>query len=469
MPPTLHTRSQLSEDMILRQQATTPSITYYGPNSIAAALTEGVAASAIVLEAHVEEAYRRTFLKASYGTFLTENAEKAGVPVADPERAGVYVVIVPEVSVISTITGVGPWTITFTGYGGWQVGDGVRFISPNASNAVVVASVISSTQITVNTLPGVATFTSDLATHTVRMLFRATVPIDTNVTFSNGAVFGVLDALTTGDLNPLLAGEGTTLSLVDKVWCESSTSGASSNVARMTATGLSPTIRGVNRVFNPLPASGGKDVPSDQQIKYLVAHAGNATAQSTARGLESLSRQGNRRVARAFLATSNSGINVVGVKAVPVNAASPLSSTEKSDLALFLEAYSIPGQAYDVGDVAMTSVEVYAQVSLVSGPTGETAEARRVRLRSAWNRVLSAFAEYIDATKWTLGASVLRSRLLELTLADKEITAVDTVTFLPASDVTVGSEELPYISTFSLVDRSTGYTWGDDVDQVYAP
>jgi len=471
MPFELFDETQRTQDVVLRQLRTTSSVTYYGPNSVALADAEAASAAASRGEAHAEEAYRRSFLKASYGAYLADLAEMEGVPVADPERSGAYVVFVPEVSYVSAISGAGPYTLTISGFESWQAGDAFRIKGADDTETTTIATVIGPTSVTVAALTNAAAYIADIAAgDAVRLLFRATVPADSVVSFQGGAVFGTIAAVTTGDANPLLAGEGTALSLVDKAWCECSAAGSAGNVARMTATGVTTgagaTIRGVNRVFNPMAATGGSDTPPDGQIKYLVAHAGNATGQATARGIEALCRQGNSRVIRAFL-SSTSALSTISVLTMPSNATTPLTSTEKSDLGMFLEEYGAPGITWSVGDVDTVSLEVYAALTLVPGPTGETSEGRRARLRSAWSRIASVVANYIDATRWPLAQTVSRSTLLELVLADREVTAVDTVSFLPAADLTVASTELPAFTSLSLVDSSTSYAWGDDIEQVY--
>lgn len=470
----LMNRNQVLQESIVRLQTATNSLSWFGPGSVGYGIASSTVGAASVLEAHAEEIYRDAFVRSGSGTSLQAAVEELGVVVPTTSRAYCYLVVVPEVSTVTAISGSGPYTLTVSTNFGWQVGDTVR-VKGATANQTSTLTAASSGSVTLALSGATATaITTDLAANnTVRLLFRATVAADSSVSMQGGVTFGTLASVTTGDANPLFAGEGTSLALVDKVLCECTTPGASGNVDRMSATGLVVAVRGVKRVFNPLPATGGTDAPDDWTLKYLAAMSAQSTAQSPIRSIEGLTQRGVSlglsdtagSVLRAFSKPTDE-LNTVEVFAI-TRGLGTLSTTEKSDLATYLAEYTNPGLTYTVSDITLTSVEVSAEVTLSTGPAGESAEARRQRLRDAWARVASAVSDYINVARWNVGTDVSQSRVLEIVLADSDIAAVDVPTFLPADDVTVGSESLPTLTSLVLTDASTGYEWGGEIGQVY--
>lgn len=461
MPFELTDRNQLTQDAIRRVVAATRGLSYFGSNSAVAALVQAIAGAASVGEAHLEEGYRRSFVKPSSGAFLDALLEEAGRARQTSLRAALYVVFVPEVSNVTAIAGVGPYVLTISGYVGWQAGDSLRI----KGSATEVATVISSTSTSVTVaLGGAAGFVTDLGNNVaVKLLARATVPADTTIQCQGGVQVQTTASLVTGDANPLLAGEGTDLSLVDKVWCEATVGGVRGNVQSVTS--LSTPIRGVRRVFNPVPATGGADTQDDFEAKYTLAHASQATSQGTLEGSTALARTGNARVLRTALLTSNQ-LSTIKLS-VLTTSLGLLTANETLDLQQYMAMMSIPNVAFQITGMTLTAVQIAYSVTLTPGATGETAAARRDRLRALWARMASAFAAYIDLRSWALGGTVPRSNLLAIALQDSDVSGVDTTGFLPAADVSIASTALPYLASLVITDTSTGFSVGDSLSQVY--
>ena len=457
-------RSQLLQQAVVRLIAATPNLTYFGPDAVSTAIADAIAAGAANLQADLKEAYRRTFLKASSGAYLDDLAEEASRERGKLLRAHVYTVFVPETSVVTSIVDLAPpFVISVTGYSGWQVGDVFTIQGSTEYEYRTVAGIGAGT-VETPILTHFASYVADIAAgRTVMVLFQATVPQDSLVNYQGGVVFQTLAAVTTGTANPIMAGEGTDLSLLDKAWCECTTGGARGNVARMTALGLVTPIRGVKRVFNPLPATGGQDSQDDFAVKYAVAHAPEALVKTPIKALEALSAQFNPRCLRLSL-NSTSLLSTISLAALSTSLGA-LTADEKSDLALFLAGMSSPGMTFLFTNITLTSVEVSAIVTFASGPAGETAAARQARFRAMWARIASALAGYLDLRYWVEGADVPESDLLKRVTEDAEIANVDLPTFLPANDVVV--TVFPKLGRLVLTDTQTGYAYGDDLAQVY--
>lgn len=449
----------------MRMIGATRGVTYFGPDSVAEAVIDVAAGEASTGEAHLEQGYRRSFLSAASGDALKEIATEEGVTPLTSTRSSCYVVFVPETSRVTAITGAGPYVLTVTGYAGWQVGDSIRVKGTTQTETATVTAIGSGT-LTVAGLTYAATYVSNIAAgNTVRALFRVTLAADTTVAFQGGLEFQTLAAVTTGDANPVLGGEGTALALVDKAWAECTTRGIRGNVARLAATGLKVAVRGVKRVFNPLPATGGTDAESDQRIKYRVAHIPQGLARTQAQSVETLALFGFPDVLRVSVQGSI-GINSIGLYALSASLA-PLSATAKTDVASYILAHSPPAPSFTVTDMPIVSLEVQAVVTFAASSSSETSAARKARFDSMWARVASTLAGYVDPGTWTYGVTVDAGQLLKIVAKDPDVVSVDPSAFSPAADVTVSSAGVPKLARLTLIDASTGYTVGDDLSQVY--
>lgn len=453
------TPNELFNNAVLNAISYDDSVTWFGKNSAQGSLLWATSNQASAIMASVAEIYRRTVLKASSGDSLHENAEENGVTwEGTATRATMYVVVVPEYAIVSNIAGGGPnYTLTIDNQT-FQAADVV--LVRGADGTVTESAAVGAIGAGTITLPltgaNVAAWNADIgAGGEVVVIFQATVPADTTVTTSVGVTFETTTAVTTGNVNPIVNGESTALALVDKAWCECTVTGSNGNIEQMSVTGITPTVRGVVRVFNPVRASGGTDDKSDYQLKYEVAHTASALAATPQLSLEATAKQGNSDVFR--LAYDTAGIlNTISVRAL-TRSLSSLSSTAKTELAAYTQSRIPYEVTVSISDVTMTAVEVTATVNLTPGYT----------LKQVWIAAVTGLAAYLDLNRWPWGTDVDNSQLLRILLDTDGLASLDTATFTPAADVTVATNSLPYLARLTLTDANSGLSVGADVEQVY--
>lgn len=461
----LKDQDQLEQEGILRFVAATDRATYFGPKSVVAGLIQASAAHAASGEAHVEEGFRRLLVPAAQGSYLRDRAIELGVTPKGPQRAFTYLVVVPKIARVSAISGSGPYTLTVSGFA-FQAGDAIR-IKCSGEATTTVSSAPTSSTITVSLSSGLAGQIDDdlTAGNDVIILVRVTLPADTEVIFQGGTRFHTLDTVTTGDANAIFAGEGTDLSLVDKVLCEAVQPGAAGNVGCNTATGLATSVRGVDRVFNPLPATGGADTQDDYALKYELAHSATALAQSPLRALEAIAKQLNTRVLRVSQ-KSTSALSTVSIGVLTLSRGT-LSSDEKTDLATGIASRIAWGVRVKVSDIPLVAVEVSASVTLTFVGSAETATSKRKRLLAAWVNAAEKITAYLDLRTWPFGQTVDASTLLSIVRNATGIASLVTSSFQPETDVAVTAGALPYFASLTLTDATSGISIGDEISQVY--
>lgn len=453
------TPNELFNNAVLNAITYDDTVTYFGKNSAEGALLWATSNQANAIMASVAEIYRRSILKAASGDYLHDKAEENGVAWEGlATRASMYIVVVPEYAIVSNIAGGGPnYTLTI---------DNEAFLAADvvlvrgADGTVTESAVVGAVGAGTITLPlnaaNVVAWNADIAAGgEVVVIFQATVPVDTTVTTSVGVTFETTKAVTTGNVNPILNGESSALALVDKAWCECTVTGSNGNVDQMSATGITPTVRGVARVFNPVQASGGTDDKSDYQIKYEVSHAATALAATPQLAIEAIAKQGNGDVFR--LAYDTAGIlNTISVRAL-TRSLSSLSSSAKTELAAYIQSRISYEVTVSISNVTMTAVEVSASVNLTPGYT----------LKQVWIDSVTSLATYLDLNRWPWGTDVDNSQLLRILLDTEGLASLDTATFTPAADVTVATNSLPYLARLTLTDANSGLSVGADIAQVY--
>ena len=77
-------------------------------------------------------------------------------------------------------------------------------------------------------------------------------------------------------------------------------------------------------------------------------------------------------------------------------------------------------------------------------------------LEEVWRRCSAALANFLDFRRWAFGGDVDEADLLSILNAVEGIASINTASFLPASDVAVADDSLPYLASFRLSDDQAG-------------
>jgi len=258
--------------------------------------------------------------------------------------------------------------------------------------------------------------------------------------------FSTLAALTTGDANAALAGEGTALSLADKVWCEATTRGEAGNIEPLTLLGFTDTALVVADVYNPERGQGGTSGESDADLKRRAIEGPGDRTQTTHAWVKAMVVQADGNVLRIIQATT-SALSTVLFKLVRRNGAT-FSAAELAHIKAYLEARSRSFMLFVFENVTKTSVEVEARITISPNYT----------LDGVWKEAATRLAAHMDYRSWPFGADPDEAKLLSIVAGTPGVASLETETFLPAADVAVGAESLPELIRLSIEDKDTGKT-----------
>jgi len=440
--PELRNRAKYTDDIIRRIVAYTTDLTYFGRNSSTGSWAKTMAVLAENGDRLYAAILRRTTIKAARDAFLTSLAREHGAIRNEVgARARVFTVLVPETANVTAIVGAAPFTITVDDGSVFLVGDSIRIRSADGATSDVqtITGKPAVNDIVVALLPGVAVYQADLAAgDNVAVLFRATVPAETLINSNSGTQVETLTSVITGDANPILTGEGTALSLADKVWSEATTTGDDTNIEALDLTELDVAIRGVASVYNPEAGAGGDDVEADPDLRLRAVEGPAIASQEALAWIESTAKNGEADVLRILKTTSNL------VATIPVSFLNRNGGTFTANQLTALESYIADrmrsGFTVVSSNITLTSIEVEALITLSPGFT----------LEQVWRDAASRLANYLDYRKWTFGQDVDEAQLLAIVRLTEGIESLDTSTFLPAADVAVADTSLPTLIRLSL-------------------
>jgi uncharacterized phage protein gp47/JayE len=454
----LKDRKQLTEEWIQRFLSYTDEITWFGANSV---MRAWAVATAILVEAVYQlfvALIRRFTLSNAAGDDLTALAAEHGVSRLGPGRSKALVIVTCQNTTVSTITIGGGSTggdlIEVADCTFLLVGDSIRIRSQDGSvtDARTIIAIVPGAgtvgELDVNTLTG----TYAPGSETVRVLIRVQVPAGTALTSSAGVAFETLTAVTTGDANPVFAGEAVELALADKTWSESVTTGLASNVdARAINSITAGPIRGVTALYNPEAATGGADEESDFALRYRAMHGPTAFNQETAVWMEALATQANPDVLRLIRDGATAPSTLSGL--VLRRNGGTFSASELAAIETYMEARARSGLGVLLGNVTLTAVEVEATITLDPDYT----------LEEVHRAASSALASMLDFRKWEWGTDVDEADLVTIVNETAGVASLETSSFLPAANVAVGALSLPVLARLSLRDSDTGDTINADL------
>lgn len=450
----VQTLPDLTADFIRRVVAATDQITYFGANSVGAALAEASAGQTMQSEAHYRALLRRDTLLGASGDMLGEVAEEYGAVRGGPQHAQTLVLVRPWSAEVTAVTGT---LVEVDDSSKFEDGDSVRITLADGS----VSEICTIQSISTGTGPnggdefdlGGLINTYDPDTTGVRLLLRKTKTAGTVFTSTTGVAFESLEDVTVGDANPVMAGESTSLALADKVLCEAVNAGEAGNVEALTITALESEDEDIRAVLNPSRAEGGTAEESDFALKFRAAHVPQIGAAETQAMLEALARRGNINVLRAFPEDS-SRISTLRIR-VLTRSGGGLSADERTALGSYMSQRMRSQLSVEVLNVVRTAVEVEADVTLDPG-TGPAAD----RLAAAWRRAADRLATFLDWRKWPRGQAVDSADLLSLVNGTDGIATVATSSFYPGAEVAVDDASVPVFTRFVLRDTQSSETFG---------
>ena len=463
--PTLRDRAQLLQDWIVALRTYSDRVRWFGANSLARAWGYATASMVEAVYQLYPALLRRYTVIASSGDELTEVASERGAQRLNATHAKVLVLVSPTYANVDGITaGTGPVAggdeIEVDGTDGIVVGDTLRLRNGDGSVSEVVTvvgisvgtgPVSGNDEIEVGTIVGAYT----PATDDVDVILRVSIAAGTEITTTAGVTFETLDPLVTGDVNAVFDGESTALSLADKVWAECTTAGESGNIEPRAIVDFGTPIAGILSIVNPERGSGGEDNEADTSLKYRAIHRPTAANQETGTWLEAMAKLGNTDVLRV-LPTESSEVRTITALVLHRNGGA-LSAAELNDLEDWLAERSRSYMLFSLSNLTLTAVEVEAEIALSADAT----------LEGVWKAAASALADYLDWRTWPWGQDVDEADLLTIVNGTDGIAALTTAAFLPAADVAVGDESLPYLVSLSLKDTVTGDVVNADLAQSF--
>ena len=450
---TLKDRRQLAEEWIRRVLTYTSEVTWFGPQSLMRAWALATAAMGELAVQSYVALLRRTTLLASSGDALTDLAAERGATRYGAARAKTMVIVQPFTTTFSNVQvgGGGPGVdeIEVADSSGFSAGMSVRLLSEDGatSETATVIAITAGTGLGGGDELQVATLTGTYSTGTV--LARVTIAAGASFPSTVGTYFQSIEAVTTGDANPLLAGESTALSLADKVWVEAITAGADGNVDALAindvlVTGARPT--GIVGAYNPSPALGGSDGETDLDLKYRSMHRATLANQETLAWLEALAKEANNDVLRAVRVDVTSA-GVMNAKVLHRNGG-VFSAAQLAQIEEYIDARVRSYMQTSLANVTLTAVEVEAEITLDPNVT----------LLQVWQRASARLADFLDFRKWEFGAEVDEADLAALVSQTPGVASMVTSTFLPAANVAPASDSLPTLVRLSLRDTVSGDT-----------
>lgn len=440
---------ELAQEGIRRTVAATPLLTWFGEGGVARSLLD-VSAQ---LGGYTGQLYtgvlRRFTLQAADGEQLDQVLVESGAPRRGAQRAKALVCFQPYTTPLIDITSGATDLLEIAAGDGanFSVGSSIR-VRNSDSTETEIATVIAVTsgtgpaggdELEVATLSGTYTPSTD----DCAVILRSVLAVGQQVTGGN-QTFELLDAVSVGDANPVLAGESVALALADKAWAECTTAGAAGNVAAGTLTTLSPTVAAITAVNNPNAATGGADTESDFAAKRRAANTTQGAAQETLAWVESVAQVGDEEVLRAVRTTSIA----VGVMQIAVvgRGGGAMSAARLAALEDFIAARVRSHLGIDVINATMTAVEVKATITLRPSFT----------LRQVYASAASRIAEFLDIRKREFGDDVDEADLLVLVRQTPGVGSLETATFEPAANVDVAADSLPVLTRLWLIDATSG-------------
>ncbi len=453
MAVTLRDRAQILAEWIRNVVASTTTVTWFGPNSVALALGNATA-SAIEGTYQLHAALLRRFnTRYATGDDLTEAAAERGVERLPAMNATVLAVFQPAASdVLGIVTATGTSKIEVADASEFAIGMSIRIRQVSLAGSLTqVTEIRTITDIDDNTGPNsgdeisVAELdeTYDVSGADVRVLARVTVPAGTTIGSTSGVSFQLLAPVSTGDANTVLQGESGALALADKGWLDAVVTGTAGNVLPLTLTGPTSAIDGLHAVINPERGFGGADSESDELLRRRAVYGPAALSQESEAWLLAQAQQINVNVARLRSVGTGSTIRSTAIGVLKRNGGT-FSSGDLARLTEGLNNRIRSNALVEVSNLPLNGVQVEAEITL----------APNVTLRDAWIAASSELATYLDWRTWPMGQDVDEAELLRIVRESSGVASLVTASFLPAANVSV--TYLPVLARVSLRDTESG-------------
>lgn len=446
--PTIRTRADLVQEWIRRFVSYTDAVTWFGPTSAIRAwgqATAGLVEGGYLLFVAL---IKRVTLMASSGDALKQVATERGSPPLNEQAAKVLVIVQPEYANVNVIFVGPPAVLIVDDASMFLAGDLPRLRNGDGTvTEIVEIDIIAGLSITLTAgLSGTYTPGDD-----IDLIFQATVPEGSSIETTTGVTFETLEDVLTGEANPVLDGESTFVGLADKVWCECTTKGAAGNIDPLGVTDLATPIRGIKRVYNPEPGTGGLDEESDYDLKYRAMHRPTLANNETHTWIEAIAREGNSNVLRAWK-VEGAAVGTMYAKVLNRNGGT-FTGSQLTELEGYIEQRVRSYMSMDLDNVSLTAVEVEARITLDPD----------VPIETAGKAAATALAAFLDYRKWEKGTDVDEADLLVIVKETPGVATLETSSFLPSTTVSVADDSVPTLVRLSLEDIDSGDTWNADL------
>lgn len=449
----LKTQQELVNEWIRRFLAYTDEVTWFGGTSIMRAIARATAGLASGAFRTYVALLRRVTLMGASGDTLVEVAAEHGVEAKGATRAKVLVIVVPWSEAVVAIRAVSSDDyIEVADSSAFEAGDSIRIRSADGATTetATIASISAGTGLVDGgdefVITGGLSSSYSPGSEDVTLLLRYDLAKDVEISSSAGMSFTTVEPVTVGDANPVLAGEGTALSLADKVWCEATEAGSAGNIEALTVTGFTTPIADLVTVYNPEAATGGADTETEYELKYRTAHYAALQNQETQAWVEALAQASAYDVLRA-VRSPDLVVGTINILVLKRNGGI-FGPEELAGIGAYIGARVRSYMDVSVDNVTLTSVECEYTITLQAGYT----------LEAVWRAAASRLADFLDWRKWAFGGDVDEADLLSIVNNTPGVATLETATAVPSSDVSVASTSLPSLVRLSLQDSTTGDT-----------
>ena len=274
---------------------------------------------------------------------------------------------------------------------------------------------------------------------------------------STGIIFLVTNSITIGDKNSDLFGGSESFGLADAVLAEAQTDGAVGNVPAGDLM-LMDTIEGITSATNPVPASGGLDAETDDQLRERDRNRINLLNQGTQAFYEALALETDASVLRALVIPdlTNDGVEVILIRR--------------------------SGAAYEDGRLTSIAASIYLKQRAFNGVrcsnvsfTGitiafTTALEPDATLTDVYTRVADALANFLDFQKWGWGVKVQIADIVDVINSVSGVGDMVLATFAMngvLADALVDPTSLPRFARLIITDTVSSTTKDITLDEGY--
>jgi len=257
--------------------------------------------------------------------------------------------------------------------------------------------------------------------------------------------------VTIGGKNPNFVIDGAiniaNASIGDIAWAECLIAGTNGNCQANSITQLS--LSGVTSVTNPSPAQGGKDIESDDELRYRLKNYIKLLNQQTQQYYQALCKDLDSRVLRVLAQKDTSrpdGIKII----ITTTSGVPLPQVDLDILSAQIKEKQRSFTEISCANIAFTLVSVSMRVKL-KPIVGSTIDSEKY-----FRDASAALAKYFDWSMWEYDKDISVDDVYIICQAVPQTDDIELSTFQingsNGSTILIGSTSLPYFQSISITD-----------------